>query len=189
MGFACRDGYGVGSVVEYVDLRRRREDYARRKPEASRRGFARDPLFRLVAGFASGSLSSFLLSAFLRGFLGYLNPDPFLFLAVISLLEIGPFHQNPVRQGSPLSRGTPAPVPHCLKRRAPRSRPWVHASADPTRYWLLRARAGRPRLSRRLPERVLSTCGYAALTRRCSPAPPGVCPRPPQGRPRPAGRR
>src|SRR3989337_1761071 len=58
MGFACRDGYGGGSAVEYVDLRRRREDRARRKPEASRRSAARYPLFLLGAGFVLGCIVS-----------------------------------------------------------------------------------------------------------------------------------
>ena len=74
--------------MEHVDLRRRREGHARRKPEASRRGVAWDPLFLLVAGFASGSLASFFLLAFLEGFLGRFGPALFLFLAVISLLVL-----------------------------------------------------------------------------------------------------
>ncbi|CAN5648398.1 hypothetical protein BH24ACT18_BH24ACT18_14850 [soil metagenome] len=76
--------------MDHVDLRRRREDRdrARRKPEASRRSVARDSLFLLIGGFASGALASFFLSAFLTGSLGYLSPAPFLFLAVISLLVL-----------------------------------------------------------------------------------------------------
>lgn len=72
----------------HVDLRQRREDHARRKPAASGRSVARDPLFLLMVGFASGSLASLFLSAFLTGFLGYLGPLPFLFLAAISLLAL-----------------------------------------------------------------------------------------------------
>jgi hypothetical protein len=44
--------------VEYVDLRRRREDHARRKPEASRRSAPRSPLFLLGAGFILGCIVS-----------------------------------------------------------------------------------------------------------------------------------
>jgi hypothetical protein len=44
--------------VEYVDLRRRREDHARRKPEASRRSTARNPLFLFGAGFVLGCIVS-----------------------------------------------------------------------------------------------------------------------------------
>ena len=42
----------------YVDLRRRREDHARRKPEASRRSTARNPLFLFGAGFVLGCIVS-----------------------------------------------------------------------------------------------------------------------------------
>src|SRR4028119_329363 len=58
MGFACRDGYAGGSAVEYVDLRRRREDHARRKPGASRRSAARHPVFFFGAGFVRGCIIS-----------------------------------------------------------------------------------------------------------------------------------
>ena len=44
--------------MEYVDLRRRREDHARRKPEASRRSTAREPLFLFGAGFVLGCIVS-----------------------------------------------------------------------------------------------------------------------------------
>ena len=44
--------------MEYVDLRRRREDHARRKPEASRRSTARKPLFLFGAGFVLGCIVS-----------------------------------------------------------------------------------------------------------------------------------
>jgi hypothetical protein len=44
--------------VEYVDLRRRREDHARRKPEASRRSTARKPLFLFGTGFVLGCIVS-----------------------------------------------------------------------------------------------------------------------------------
>ena len=44
--------------MEYVDLRRRREDHARRKPGASRRSAARNPLFLFGAGFVLGCLVS-----------------------------------------------------------------------------------------------------------------------------------
>ncbi len=44
--------------MEYVDLRRRREDHARRKPEASRRSTARNPLFLFGAGFVLGCIVS-----------------------------------------------------------------------------------------------------------------------------------
>jgi hypothetical protein len=47
--------------VEYVDLRRRREDHARRKPEASRRSTARNPLFLFGAGFVLGCIVSLFL--------------------------------------------------------------------------------------------------------------------------------
>ena len=70
--------------MEYVDLRRRREDHARQKPAASRRSVVWDPLFLLIGGFASGSLASFFLSAFV----GHHGPAAFLFLAAISLLAL-----------------------------------------------------------------------------------------------------
>ena len=44
--------------MEYVDLRRRREEHARRKPGASRRGAARNPLFHFGAGFVLGCIIS-----------------------------------------------------------------------------------------------------------------------------------
>ena len=44
--------------MEYVDLRRRREEHARRKPGASRRGAARNPLFLFGAGFVLGRIIS-----------------------------------------------------------------------------------------------------------------------------------
>jgi hypothetical protein len=44
--------------VEYVDLRRRREDHARRKPEASQQSTARNPLFLFGAGFVLGCVVS-----------------------------------------------------------------------------------------------------------------------------------
>ena len=44
--------------MEYVDLRRRREDHARRKPEASRRSTARRPLLLFGAGFVLGCIVS-----------------------------------------------------------------------------------------------------------------------------------
>jgi hypothetical protein len=44
--------------VEHVDLRRRREDHASRKPEASRRSAARNPLFLFGAGFLLGCIVS-----------------------------------------------------------------------------------------------------------------------------------
>ncbi len=47
--------------MEYVDLRRRREDHARRKPEASRRSTARNPLFLFGAGFVLGCIVSLFL--------------------------------------------------------------------------------------------------------------------------------
>lgn len=72
----------------HVDLRRRRDDRAGRKPGASRRSAARDPLFLLISGFASGSLASFVLSALLTGTLGDLSPAHFLLLAVVSLLGL-----------------------------------------------------------------------------------------------------
>ncbi len=68
----------------FVDLRRRREDHARRKPAPPWRGVARGPLFLLTGGFASGSLASFFLSAFL----GDPGPAALLFLAAISLLVL-----------------------------------------------------------------------------------------------------
>ena len=46
--------------MEYVDLRRRREDHARRKPEASRRSAARNPLFLFGAGFVLGCIISLI---------------------------------------------------------------------------------------------------------------------------------
>ena len=46
--------------MEYVDLRRRREDHARRKPEASRRSAARNPLFHFGAGFVLGCIISLI---------------------------------------------------------------------------------------------------------------------------------
>ena len=46
--------------MEYVDLRRRREDHARRKPEASRRSAARNPLFLFGAGFGLGCIISLI---------------------------------------------------------------------------------------------------------------------------------
>ncbi len=69
--------------MNHVYLRQRREDHARWKP-ASGRGVLRDPLFLLMAGFASGSLASLFLSSFL----GYHGPAAFLFLAAISLLVL-----------------------------------------------------------------------------------------------------
>ena len=44
--------------MEYADLRQRREDHARRKPEASRRSTARNPLFLFGAGFVLGCIVS-----------------------------------------------------------------------------------------------------------------------------------
>ena len=44
--------------MEYVDLRRRREDHARRKPGASRWSAARNPLFLFGAGFVLGCIVS-----------------------------------------------------------------------------------------------------------------------------------
>jgi len=44
--------------VEHVDLRRRREDHARRKPEASRQRAARNSLFFFGAGFLLGCIVS-----------------------------------------------------------------------------------------------------------------------------------
>ena len=44
--------------MEYVDLRRRRGDHARRKPEASRRSAARNSLFFFGAGFVLGCIVS-----------------------------------------------------------------------------------------------------------------------------------
>jgi hypothetical protein len=70
--------------VNHVDLRQRREDHARRKPEPSSGSVARDPLFLLMAGFASGCLVSFFLSAFV----GYHGPEAILLLAAISLLAL-----------------------------------------------------------------------------------------------------
>ncbi len=70
--------------MDHVDLRRRREDHARWKPAASSRSVARDPLFLLIGGFASGSLASFFLSAFV----GYDGPAAFLFVAAFSLLVL-----------------------------------------------------------------------------------------------------
>ena len=70
--------------MNHVDLRQRREDHARRKPAGSGQSVARDPLFLLMAGFASGSLASFFLSTFV----GYRGPAAFLFLAAISLLAL-----------------------------------------------------------------------------------------------------
>src|SRR4028119_1919117 len=58
MGFACRDGYAGGSAVEHVDLRRRREGHASRKPAASRQRAARNPLFLFGAGFLLGCIVS-----------------------------------------------------------------------------------------------------------------------------------
>lgn len=68
--------------MDHVNLRQRREDHARRKPAASGRSVARDPLFLLMVGFASGSLAAFFLSAFA----GYHGPVAFLSLAAISPL-------------------------------------------------------------------------------------------------------
>ncbi len=70
--------------MNHVDLRQRREDHARRKPAPSSRSIVRDPLFLLVAGFASGCLASYFLSAFI----GYRGPVAFLLLAAISLLAL-----------------------------------------------------------------------------------------------------
>jgi hypothetical protein len=70
--------------VDHVDLRQRREDHARRKPAPPSRSVVRDPLFLLMAGFASGSLTSFFLSAFI----GYHGPVAFILLAAISLLAL-----------------------------------------------------------------------------------------------------
>ena len=47
--------------MEYVDLQRRREDHARRKPEAPRQSAARSPLFLLGAGFVLGCIVSLFL--------------------------------------------------------------------------------------------------------------------------------
>ena len=44
--------------MEYVDLRRRREEHARRKPGASRRSAACNPLFFFGAGFVLGRIIS-----------------------------------------------------------------------------------------------------------------------------------
>ncbi len=44
--------------MEHVDLRRRREDHARRKPGASRRSAARNPPFFFGAGFVLGCIIS-----------------------------------------------------------------------------------------------------------------------------------
>ena len=70
--------------MNHVDLRQRREDHARRKPAPSSRSVARDPLFLLMVGFASGCLVSYFLSAFF----GYLGPVAILLLAAISLLAL-----------------------------------------------------------------------------------------------------
>ncbi len=70
--------------MNHVDLRQRREDHARRKPAASSRSVVRDPLFLLMVGFASGSLASSFLSAFV----GYRGPAASLFPAAISLLAL-----------------------------------------------------------------------------------------------------
>ena len=70
--------------MNHVDLRQRREDHARRKPAPSNRSMVLDPLFLLMVGFASGSLVSFFLSAFV----GYHGPDAILLLAAISLLAL-----------------------------------------------------------------------------------------------------
>ncbi len=70
--------------MNHVDLRQRREDHARGKPAPSNRSMVLDPLFLLLVGFASGSLVSFFLSAFV----GYHGPDAILLLAAISLLAL-----------------------------------------------------------------------------------------------------
>ena len=70
--------------MNHVDLRQRREDHAHRKPAPSSRSVVLDPLFLLMVGFASGSLVSFFLSAFV----GYHGPDAILLLAAISLLAL-----------------------------------------------------------------------------------------------------
>ncbi len=70
--------------MDHVDLRRRREDHARRMPSAPRPGVAQDPLFLLMGGFASGALASFFLSAFV----GYHGPAAFFILAAVSLLVL-----------------------------------------------------------------------------------------------------
>ncbi len=70
--------------MNHVDLRQRRKDHARRKPAPSNRSVVLDPLFLLMVGFASGSLVSFFLSAFV----GYHGPDAILLLAAISLLAL-----------------------------------------------------------------------------------------------------
>jgi len=74
--------------VAYVDLRRRREERSSRRPGASRRRFAPDPLFLLAGGFAAGCLVSASLSIFLAGILGYPDPAFFLLLTALSLLVL-----------------------------------------------------------------------------------------------------
>ena len=70
--------------MAYVDLRRRREDHSRRRPEASGHRAANDPLLLLTGGFVAGSLASSLLS----NFLGYPDPAFFLLFAASSLLVV-----------------------------------------------------------------------------------------------------
>jgi hypothetical protein len=60
--------------VEYVDLRRRREDHARRKPEASRRSTARKPLFLFGAGFVLGCIVSLFFNMLYVGDFSALLP-------------------------------------------------------------------------------------------------------------------
>ena len=60
--------------MEYVDLRRRREDHARRKPEASRRSTARKPLFLFGAGFVLGCIVSLFFNMLYVGDLSALLP-------------------------------------------------------------------------------------------------------------------
>ena len=47
--------------MEYVDLRRQREDHARREPGASQRSAARNPLFLFGAGFVLGCIISLII--------------------------------------------------------------------------------------------------------------------------------
>ncbi len=60
--------------MEYVDLRRRREDHARRKPEASRRSTARNPLFLFGAGFVLGCIVSLFFNMLYVGDFSALLP-------------------------------------------------------------------------------------------------------------------
>ena len=93
--------------MDQVDLRQRREDHARRRPSTPSRSVVRDPLFLLMAGFASGSLASFFLCAFI----GYHVPFASLLLNALSLLALLLYAvwrpSGPDAEGAPSGSGSP----------------------------------------------------------------------------------